>query len=164
MDVIIQATQYKNPLQIQWLWPEEYGDRKYVIMMGGLRDDIEMTFLKVLNEWLYDSGWITAITTAEVATAGRADSIQKGACTLSGQWAHQVMVNQAEAVIDVTKFGGESGLAVVILVVEDVSPNDQEEIRDRITDELNVSNVTMIPTPAITKRVKYNDFGMDFSS
>ncbi|KAH3779874.1 hypothetical protein DPMN_157682 [Dreissena polymorpha] len=70
MDVIIQATQYKNPLQtpvltvdqppyaiakqMQWLWPEEYGERKYVIIMGGLH--IEMAFLKVLGEWLYDSG------------------------------------------------------------------------------------------------------------
>ncbi|KAH3875539.1 hypothetical protein DPMN_038807 [Dreissena polymorpha] len=59
-------------------------------MMGGLH--IEMAFLKVLGEWLYDSGWITAITTAGEATAGRAGSIQKGASTSRGQWAHQVMV------------------------------------------------------------------------
>ncbi|KAH3881205.1 hypothetical protein DPMN_005128 [Dreissena polymorpha] len=55
-------------------------------MMSGLH--IEMAFLKVLGEWLYESGWITAITTAGVATAGRADSIQKGASTKSGQWVH----------------------------------------------------------------------------
>ncbi|KAH3730404.1 hypothetical protein DPMN_056390 [Dreissena polymorpha] len=63
--------------------PEEYDERKYFIMMGGLH--IEMSFLKVLGEWLYDSGWITAITTAGVATAGRADSIKNGASTSRGQ-------------------------------------------------------------------------------
>ncbi|KAH3751271.1 hypothetical protein DPMN_185824 [Dreissena polymorpha] len=106
MDVIKQAMQYKNPFQtpvstldqplyaiakqIHWLLPEEYGERKYFIMMGGLH--IEMAFFNVLVDWLYDSGWITAITTAGVATAGRADGIQNGASTSRGQWAHQVMV------------------------------------------------------------------------
>ncbi|KAH3712589.1 hypothetical protein DPMN_072340 [Dreissena polymorpha] len=46
---------------------------------------MEMAFLKVLGELLYDSGWIKAITTGGEATAGRADNKQKGASTSRGQ-------------------------------------------------------------------------------
>ena len=41
---------YTFAKQIQWNWPELYGEDKFVIMFGGLH--IEMAVFKVLGEWL----------------------------------------------------------------------------------------------------------------
>jgi len=70
MDVIREVTEHLNqgqitvvgadqPLyaimkQIQCVLPEEYGQRKFFIMLGGLH--IEMTALKTLGQWLVGSG------------------------------------------------------------------------------------------------------------
>ena len=35
--------------QIQWKWPETYGEDKFVVMFGGLH--IEMAALKTLGDW-----------------------------------------------------------------------------------------------------------------
>ena len=36
---------YAVAKEIQWMWPDEYGEEKFVIMFGGLH--VEMAFLKV---------------------------------------------------------------------------------------------------------------------
>ena len=70
MDIIMKATQHVNPgrvlvltvdkplyaiaKEIQWSWPDQYGEGKYVILMGGLQ--IEMALLNVLGNWLDGSG------------------------------------------------------------------------------------------------------------
>ena len=54
--------------QIQWKWPENYGEDKFVIMFSGLH--IEMAALKTLGDWLKGSGWVQA----NVTTPGIADS------------------------------------------------------------------------------------------
>ncbi len=72
MDVIKQAVQELNPAQvpvitldqplytiaklIQWNWPENYGEDHFVIVLGGLH--IEMAGLKVIGDWLEDTGWV----------------------------------------------------------------------------------------------------------
>ena len=45
--------------QIQWKWPEKYGEDKVVVMFGGLH--IEMAALKTLGDWLRGSGWVQAL-------------------------------------------------------------------------------------------------------
>lgn len=106
MNIVKLATEFTNPGQIpvltvdqplyvlakkvQWLWPYEYGPDKYVIMMGGLH--IEMSYLKAIGEWLEGSGWLNSLVTAEIVTAGRGESVQKGSSVARGQWIHQVMV------------------------------------------------------------------------
>ena len=50
---------YSIAKKIQWAWPEEYGEDKYVIILGGLH--IEMAMLKVIGEWLDGSGWTTVM-------------------------------------------------------------------------------------------------------
>ena len=60
------------------------------MMMGGLH--IEMALLKTIGDWLKGSGWISALTMANIVTSGRADHIQKGVNIVRGQWVHQVMV------------------------------------------------------------------------
>ena len=44
--------------QIQWTWPDTFGEDKYVVVMGGLH--IEMNVMKLLGDILTGSGW-TAI-------------------------------------------------------------------------------------------------------
>ena len=88
MDMIKKAVQELNPGQvpvitldqplyaisklIQWNWPANYGEEKFVILLGGLH--IEMAALKVLGDWLDDSVWIEDLVQANVASAGTVES------------------------------------------------------------------------------------------
>ena len=76
MDVIRQAVHHINPgqvpvvtvdqplfaiaKQIQWSWPDEYGEEKFVILLGGLH--VEMASLATLGDLLKGSGWTHALT------------------------------------------------------------------------------------------------------
>ena len=66
---------FKITKQIQWMWPEEYGEESFVIMLGGLH--IKMALLKVLGDLLDGSGWTSALVQAEIATAGTSNSFLK---------------------------------------------------------------------------------------
>ena len=70
---VITADQpiFATAKQIQWQWPETYGEDKFVIMFGGLH--IEMNALKSLGSLLQDSGWTAALTEAGVASFGTAN-------------------------------------------------------------------------------------------
>ena len=46
---------YALAKQIQWKWPEKYGENISVRMFGGLH--IEMAALKTIGDWLQGSGW-----------------------------------------------------------------------------------------------------------
>jgi hypothetical protein len=86
MDKAQETTLYLNPLQtpvvtadqpiyalakqIQWAWPEHYGN--FFIMLGGLH--IEMTALKMLGSILKGSGWTTLLEDANIASGGTAYS------------------------------------------------------------------------------------------
>ena len=74
--------------KIQWTWPDEYGERQYVVMMGGLH--IEMAMLTVIGDWLEGSGWTNVMSSAKVTTEGRAPGLQKGSHTSRGQWVHHI--------------------------------------------------------------------------
>ena len=100
MDMIKLAVQKLNPAQvpvittlaiakkIQWNWPENYGENQFVIVLGGLH--IEMAGLKVIGDWLEDSGWVEALVQAKVASAGTADSFLKASHVTRMRHAHQV--------------------------------------------------------------------------
>ena len=57
-------------------------------MFGGLH--IEMALLKAIGTWLEGSGWTAALTEANVASAGTADSYLKAASVTRSRRAHQV--------------------------------------------------------------------------
>ena len=92
MDVVKNAVEHVNPgqtpvvtldqplfalaKQIQWKWPEKYGEDKMVVMFGGLH--IEMAALKTLGDWLRGSGWVQALVQADIAKPGTADSFLRG--------------------------------------------------------------------------------------
>ena len=106
MDVHRQATEYLNPGQIpvitfdqplftlakyvQWKWPDLYGEKVYVVMMGGLH--IEKALWNTVGDLLDGSGWTTALTESEVASSGTADSFLKVSHITRTRHAHQVTV------------------------------------------------------------------------
>ena len=79
---------YALAKQIQWYWPDEYGEDKFVIMFGGLH--IEMTVLKSIGSMLQDSGWTSALVEADVASSGTADSFLSATSVTKTRQAHQV--------------------------------------------------------------------------
>lgn len=104
MNVVREAVEYLNPGQIpvttfdqplfalakfvQWKWPDTHGERVHVVMLGGLH--IEMALWSTLGDLLQGSGWTTALTEAQVASAGISDSFLKAAHLTRTRHAHQV--------------------------------------------------------------------------
>ena len=94
--VLQRATEFLNPIQIpvmefdtplfaptkffQWKWLETHGENKVVAMLGGLH--IEKAMWKTFGDYLDGSGWTTALTLAEIVSAGTADLFLK-ACHLA---------------------------------------------------------------------------------
>ena len=56
---------------IQWNWPMSYGEDHFGINLGGLH--IEMAGLKVIRDWLEDTGWVEALVHTKVASAETAN-------------------------------------------------------------------------------------------
>ena len=76
--------------QVQWQWPEQYGERKFVIMFGGIH--IEMAALKSIGTLLQSSGCTSAIAEADIASSGTAESFFSASsvtCTRTRK-AHQI--------------------------------------------------------------------------
>ena len=71
--------------QIQWKWPDKYGEEKFVVMFGGLH--IEM---KTIGDWLESSGWAEALVQAEIAIVGTVDSLHKASHVMRTRKAHQI--------------------------------------------------------------------------
>lgn len=74
--------------EIHWNWSDLYGEKKFVVMFGGLH--IEMAFLKVIGGWLQGSGWTTVLADANVATPGTTESFVKAGSVTRSRQAHQV--------------------------------------------------------------------------
>ena len=76
---------------MQWKWPTTHGEHMHVVMMGGLHT--EMALWNTLGDVLESSGWTTALTEAEIATSGIADSFLKAAHLARTRHAHEVTVS-----------------------------------------------------------------------
>lgn len=87
---IVTADQpiYALAKQVQWQWPNEYGEDKFLIMFGGLH--IEMAALRSIGTLLQSSGWTTALAEAGVTSSGTADSFLSVASVTKTRYAHQV--------------------------------------------------------------------------
>ena len=104
MDIVKAAVQHVNPGQIpvlaadqplyalakevQWTWPATYGEDHFVIMFGGLH--IEMAMLKLLGDWLEDSGWTNTLVQADIANSGTANSFIHARHVTKTRHAHQL--------------------------------------------------------------------------
>lgn len=105
MDIIRRAVEHVNPgqipvvavdqphfalaKQVQWTWPDTHGEDQFVIMFGGLH--IEMAMLKLLGDWLEDSGWTNALVQADIASSGTANSFIHANHVTKTHHAHQVI-------------------------------------------------------------------------
>ena len=89
----VPVVTYDQPLyalakQIQWHWPDKFGEERFVIMMGGLH--IEMAALRMLGHWLDGSGWVHALVQSEIASAGVAESFIHASHVKRSCYAHTV--------------------------------------------------------------------------
>ena len=74
--------------QIQWNWPSGYGEDKFVIVLGGLH--LKMASLATIGDLLDGSGWTHALSQANIATPGTAESFLKTTHVMRRRHAHQV--------------------------------------------------------------------------
>ena len=74
--------------QIQWKWPEQFGEDKVFVMFSGLH--IEMAALKTLGDWLDESGWAKALVRAEITTTGAAESFLRASHVTRTRRARQI--------------------------------------------------------------------------
>lgn len=104
MELQQKATEYLNPGQIpitafdqplfaiaklvQWNWPLDHGETKHVVMFGGLH--LEMALWSVCGDLLESSGWTAALTEAQIASSGTADSFLKVTHLTRTRHVHQV--------------------------------------------------------------------------
>ena len=104
MDVVNKATEFLNPgqipcitldqplytlaKQIKWRFPQDYGENKFIIMMGALHT--EMSFLKCLGDWLKNSGLTVVLAEADIASQGVTDSMINASHVTRTRHAHQV--------------------------------------------------------------------------
>ncbi len=89
----IPVTTFDQPLfalakTVQWRWPESHGERKHVVMFGGLH--IEMALWSTLGDFLDSSGWTAALCEAGIATSGTADSFLHASHLMRTRHSHQV--------------------------------------------------------------------------
>lgn len=87
---VIAADQpiYATAKQIQWHWPEHYGEDKFIIMFGGLH--IEMAAFKSIGSLLQESGWTGALVESGVTTPGTAESFLSASSVTRTRQIHQV--------------------------------------------------------------------------
>ena len=74
--------------QIQWHWPDKFGETKFVILLGGLHT--EMATLQMIGHWLCGSGWVQCLVQSGIATAGVAESFLSSAHVKRTRYAHTV--------------------------------------------------------------------------
>ena len=74
--------------QVKWQWPERFGERKLIVMFGGLL--VELTAQKAIGKWIEDSGWTGALVQSGIASSGIADSFLKGSHVSKTRRAHQI--------------------------------------------------------------------------
>ena len=104
MDVVKKAVTFLNPGQvpvltcdqplfklakeIQWIWPDIYGEENFIIILGGLH--IKMALQKALGTLLDGSGWTSALVQADITTPGTADSFLKASHVKRTARVHQI--------------------------------------------------------------------------
>ncbi|KAG7153951.1 hypothetical protein Hamer_G027474, partial [Homarus americanus] len=73
---------------IQWNWPENYDEEKFIMILGGLH--IEMAALRMAGSWLQGSGWTETLVQADIACPGTANSFLKAAHVTRTRRGHQI--------------------------------------------------------------------------
>ena len=87
---VITADQPIYPLakQVQWHWPDRYGEDRFVVMFDGLH--IEMAAFRSLGTLLQNSGRTGTLVEARVASSGSADSFLSASSVTKTRHIHEV--------------------------------------------------------------------------
>jgi hypothetical protein len=104
MDKVKEVTSFLNPRQapvmacdqplfvfakqIQWEWPEIYGEDRFVVLFGGMH--IEMAAFKLLGDLLIGTGWETTLSEPDIASLGTAESFITVSNLAKTRQAHQI--------------------------------------------------------------------------
>ena len=86
--VTLDQPLYAIAKQIQWTWPNRFGEHNFLFMLGGLH--IEMVFIRSIGDWLDESGWTTVLVHGNVTSSGKADAMLRAAHVTRARHAHQV--------------------------------------------------------------------------
>ena len=65
-----------------------YGEDRYIVMMGSLH--IEIASLKMIGQWLTNSGWECALAQADITIPGRANAIVASHDVARSRYTHQI--------------------------------------------------------------------------
>lgn len=79
---------YAGTKQIQWQYPDEYGEDEFVLMLGGLHQ--EKAAWGMAGSLLKDSGWVELLTESGIYTAGKAEPFLSCSHILRTRHAHQI--------------------------------------------------------------------------
>ena len=87
---VITADQpvYAISKNIQWKYPNIYGEDKFVVMMGALH--IEMATLKMIGNWLTGSEWADLLVSAGIYTVCTAESLLTASHLKRVRYSHQI--------------------------------------------------------------------------
>ena len=73
---------------VQWGWPESHGERKFIVMFGGLHT--KMTLWNAIGDFLEGSGWRVALSDAGISSLETTESFLKAAHLTRTRHAHQI--------------------------------------------------------------------------
>ena len=106
LDVLKGITEFLNPGQecvmsmyqplyadakyVQWAQPEKYGEKIFVLVMGGLH--LEMALWGCVGDLLEGTGWTTVLTEAEVASSCVSNSFLKVSHLARTRMAHEILL------------------------------------------------------------------------
>ena len=102
MKVLKCTTEYLNPGQppyalakkIQWVIVGDLAEDRFAVMLALFYTKDKA--LKVVGQWLEESGWLSTLVQLRVATSGRAEGIEKGSHITGTRYAHQVREHLCE--------------------------------------------------------------------
>ena len=89
---IVTADQpvYALAKQIQWQYPNVFGEDRMIVMMSDLHT--EMATMAMIGDWLEGSEWANLFVAAGISTPGTCDVYLKGHNVKHCRYAHQVSV------------------------------------------------------------------------
>ncbi|CAG2214124.1 unnamed protein product [Mytilus edulis] len=79
---------YALAKSVQWNWPNRFSEEQIVVLFGDLH--IEIAALRTIGDWLDNSGWTSALSQANIASSGTADSFLRASHVSRTQHAHEV--------------------------------------------------------------------------
>ena len=79
---------YDIAKNVQWKWPNEFGEDHFVVVLGGLY--IDMAFMSMIGDVLEGNGWVDALIKSGLDSAGVVESFLSSSHVKRTRYAHEV--------------------------------------------------------------------------